>query len=259
MVKNRILKNRISQGTFILVTLLLSSCGGGTTGTSSTGELRLQGRAEKIQGSPLAGAEMVVFSADSGRELLGSRTDAQGNFTMALPASETGLVLEIEGETTPQLNRHFSDSSVLTTVIVKQSVSNERPTQGNSDNPSRRFFDVRYTFELHINDLTLCTSLSTRNNKIFIDSPIESATCPIEIEAFSNELQGETFYSQLIGICDGDTMPLSLVRGNAEGRMTVDIGEASRKGCTSLYISTYSVQASDTRISFPIEGSSVAP
>ncbi len=243
------------------------SCGGGTTGTSSTGELKMQGRAEKISGQPLSQAELVVFSTTSDKPLIASNTDLQGRFNLLLPGSEVGVTLELEGERLDPFIRKYKDSSVLTTVIVKQSKPNANSDKnskprlpsrrvfgenGSPKLPSRRFFNVQYTFELHINTDTLCTALSTRDNQIFIDKPIELSECKIEIEAFSDELENESFYAQLIGICDENTMPISLSRATSAGVMTIDISEAYNRQCKSLRISAYSVRASDTRVVFPI-------
>lgn len=232
----------------LLILVTVFGCGGGTTGTSSTGELNIQGRTQKISGAPIGGATMQVFSATSGDELLMSSTDANGKFNMTLPASEQELFIEIDGQRIPELRKHFSDSSVLVTSIVKQSTATDDPNDGNA----REFFNVQYTSEFHINDLKLCESLSTSNNKIYIESPINSSSCAIEIEAFSQDLANDSFYAQLIGVCNGNTSPLSIVRASPSGNMTIDISSAYNRGCKELRISTYSVQTSDSRIEFPI-------
>ena len=239
---------------YIATMLMLFGCGGGTTGTSSTGELNLQGRVEQISDGPISGANMVVFSADTNVELIASRTDSEGRFNMALPGSEAAVVVELDGERLTPIQRKFSESSVLTTVIVKQSKPNNNPSIGE---PSRRFFDVQYTFELHIRETSLCPALSTNNNVLYIEQEIETSPCSIEIEAFSKELGNETFYAELIGICDGNTRPISLTNASSTGSMIVDIADARKQGCSSLRISAYSVQASDTRIVFPIIDSTI--
>lgn len=246
-------RSRLSRLLCAAMVSLGIGCGGGTTGTSSTGELNLIGRVEKIAGRPFSQAHMVVFSAATQEALSASQTDSLGRFDILLPGSEKSLELEIDGARAKTIERKFIGSSVLTSVIFKQSEpDNLSNPDGDTRGRGRRVFDVRYTFELRINPDNLCSALQTTDNKIYIKRPIESAPCNVSIEAFSNELENESFHAQLIGICEGNTMPISSSRASSAGEIVVDLSEAYQRRCSSLRISAYSVRTSDTRVIFPV-------
>lgn len=98
--------------------LLWGGCGGGTTGTSSTGVVRLSGSVRTEGGAPVANRPMAVVSADSGAVLLDSSTDQRGRFVMLLPEQETAADILISGASNVELRRSIAEVSLASAAVV---------------------------------------------------------------------------------------------------------------------------------------------
>ena len=217
--------NIVRLAVFALVTLG-GGCGGGTTGTSSTGELRLSGYAQDSSGARLGDTAMLVRAASDDQELRSSATDAQGDFGMELPGDQASLLIEIDGKRSQPITRSFTGSSVLSTVVTSAD-SRELSTAGG--------------FEIHIDPDSLCGSVGTQDNELFIQGDLTSQ-CAVKIQVSSSDYAISTFSAVLRARCDDDVVAIETSRPDSQGDISVDLSEATERGC-----SPYEIQISSKR------------
>ena len=253
--------SRCAVASLLFSFLATQGCGGGTTGTSSTGELRLLGQVEQGQAegysTPASNKPMTVYSGSTEQELVSAATDNEGRFEMVLPGEETSVVVEIEGERSTPVNRVFSGSSIVVTSFLRLITPAETKlgevgldaTSAESYLSERAFvapdtlstgYSLRYNYELWINPDTLCQRLSSENNVVRIEEPIGSESCDVNIHASSPQISKRDFRARLSGVCDGSQRVLFERSSNDDGVLSIGIGDAYRNGCTSLEIAVWS-------------------
>ena len=88
---------QLSTGISLLVIVSLVSCGGGTTGTSSSDSVRFAGYAEGADGLRAANLSMSVASTATNENLADSGTNDAGDFSMELPAEVESFVVDVKG------------------------------------------------------------------------------------------------------------------------------------------------------------------
>ncbi len=265
----------------VCAALCFQGCGGGTTGTSITGdsgELKLLGQANGVDNKPAANKSMVVYSGEGEKELGESETDSEGRFEMSLPGSEKSVVVEIDSEPSVPLSRVYEGSSVLNTFLVRQPIRQSRrkmitsrahvlpgtpPAPGSM--PGKPFrgckcrkpgwrpsYSVRYTLELAVSSDSICDKLSAINNKIYIQDPLDSEQCNVELVAFTKQFSLTDFQSTLVASCSDGERRVASVRSNQQGKMVVDLAEAYRQGCTPVKIVSSGMVGQNYPITIPI-------
>jgi len=208
--------------------VLMCGGGGGPTGTSSTGELRLAGYVKQSGGERVSFTPMVVRSGTDDEELLTASTDAQGDFEMSLPPAEMAVAVEIGGKRTRPVPRSFSGSSVLS-IVVTQGPKGDLETSG--------------SFEVRIASDSLCASLRSEDNDLLIQGDI-SSPCLVQLNVISSEYPLSTFNATLEGACGSENSPIINSSANPGGEISIDISEASLRGCVPSRISLSSSQDS---------------
>jgi hypothetical protein len=84
----------------ILGSFLLSSCGGGTLGSSTSGGVTIKGQARLSEdGAPISNSSMNVLDTRGEEVIIKSETDALGMFEMTLPKSDQSVLIDIEKAT----------------------------------------------------------------------------------------------------------------------------------------------------------------
>jgi hypothetical protein len=222
----------------ILVGLLVhtAGCGGGTTGTSSTGELKLAGYAQGSSGQRLGDRSMTVRSGVDQGELLASQTDAEGSFTMALPGSESSVLIEIDGKVSSPIARRFNGSSILSTVLTLSSSGG---------------FISQGSFEVQVDQASLCQSLGIEGNELYVKGAI-SGPCEVRARIAPTSYSLSSFSASLEGICDGSSTLISTVPADTTGVVSIDVGGAIEGGCSSPRIVVSSTSDPSRRVVIPI-------
>jgi hypothetical protein len=223
----------------ILVGLLVhaAGCGGGTTGTSSTGELKLAGYAQAGSGQRLSELPMTVRSGGDQGELLSSQTDAEGSFAMALPGSESSVLIEIDGKLSSPIARRFSGSSVLSTVLTL------------SSDPS---ILAQGSFEVQIDEASLCSALGIEGNDLYVKG-VASEPCEARARIASTSYALSSFTASLKGRCDGSSSVLATASADRAGVVSIDVGGAIERGCDSLRILLSSRSDPGRQVVIPID------
>ncbi len=216
----------IARVAVLTLVTLGGGCGGGTTGTSSTGELRLSGYAQDSSGARLGNTAMLVRAASDDQELISSATDAQGDFGMALPGDQSSLLIEIDGKRSQPIARSFTGSSVLSTVVTSAD-SRELSTAGG--------------FEIHIDPESLCGAVGTEDNELFIQGALTSP-CAVKIKVSSSDYATSTFSAVLRARSGDDVVVIETSRPDSQGDISVDLSRATERGC-----SPYDIQISSKR------------
>ena len=196
--------------------VIFTGCGGGTTGTSGTSELRLLGSAFREDGSPLAEEPMDVIDEATQLQLLASGTDKRGNFEMVLPRPELGVVVEIAGARTLPITSSLG-GSVTTSTSLSQNDGGGIAVLG-AISASPRL-------------LTKCTSFSVKGNSIqfFGQNPVEPCTLLVGVESTS---PGSQVAVSLRARCAGElrTFAQDTVQG-IKGLATLDLSLIDYRSC----------------------------
>ena len=196
--------------------LLVNGCGGGTTGTSSTGELKFAGYIQDSTGERIVFTPMLVRSGVSETPLLTAATNSEGSFDMSLPGSEAGLVVEIEEKRSAILSRSYIGSSQLSTVITK-SPAGELTFSG--------------SFEGRIDPDALCGSFAVEGNSLFQQSELDSP-CPIRVVVTSSDYPLTSFRGVLEARCGSEIVTVASSAGDSQGVMVLDLAPALGEGCS---------------------------
>ncbi len=199
-------------------TLLIAccGCGGGTTGTSSTGELKILGTSQNAFGTPISETPMTIYSADSNEELLASQTDEQGIFEMSLAPEEQSVTVEISGQRTAPLVRSYSGSSVLSTTLVQ--TSDGRLTFGTG-------------FEVQIDSSSLCPGASTTGNSLNISEEQIAGSCGISIQATSHGDTPLVISGEVRSDCGNISQVTDGTVASSDGVLQLSLAAASSEGC----------------------------
>lgn len=207
-----------------LLVFFAVGCGGGTSGTSAGGELRMLGSAASASGLPLANASMAVYSGDQILETAAS--DASGDFEMALP-DKPALIIELGGAKTSSFTRAFDGSSILSTVVQ------EKQAGGVDFGPS---------LEVKIDSSNLCTSLQQIDNSLEIVGPPPSQeNCNVVFDTFASNFSGQV-RAQVISTCSGVLQVIAAATASENGVVVLDVAEALRNNCKNTEITLFADQ-----------------
>jgi hypothetical protein len=196
--------------------LLVNGCGGGTTGTSSTGELKFAGYIQDSTGERIVFTPMLVRSGVSETPLLTAATNSEGSFDMSLPGSEAALMVEIEGKRSAPLNRSYAGSSQISTVITKD-LTGDLTFSG--------------SFEGRIDPDSLCSSFGIEDNGLFQQAQI-SSQCLIRIFVASSDYPLTSFIGALDARCGSEVVTVATSAAGLQGVVELDLATALAEGCS---------------------------
>lgn len=235
------LKRLLMNGRLVFTTALtcvFASCGGGTTGTSSTDSVKLAGYAVESSGARAGGLTMTVKSGATNQDLEDSGTNEEGDFSMELPASESSLVIDVDGIGSTTIQRQQQGAGSITTKL-------EATTQGT--------LSAANLFEVQIVSGSLCQGLTAEGTQIVVTGEIASGPCPVPLQIASVDVQLGSFVASALATCDGGSSVVSSARANAQGRVVVDLAEAFSRGCEDLNIVVSSAEAPGLRSEFSVQ------
>ena len=226
--------------TFILLfCLVITGCGGGTTGTSSTEEFKFVGTAKSASGQPLSSTAMTVRSGADDAELVRSATDPLGLFEMELPASESSVVVAVGDTRSAPLARSFNGASVLSTEMVSNSVG-ELAFQG--------------TFEVQVDSTTLCPALTAYGNQLYQQAPLPAGECVVAFTISSTELSAKNFTAAITGDCQASDVAKPLTDSQSDSQLLVDLAPYLQADCSSFEVLVSHRDARARSASFPVYG-----
>lgn len=217
--------------------IILCGCGGGTTGTSSTGELKLLGTSQTASGAPITDAPMTVYSAQSDDELLASQTDERGAFEMSLPASEEALVVEVAGKKTTPLVRSYSGSSVLSTNLLQEASGNIR------------FSSV---VEVRIDTDSLCSALNADGNSLIIVKQSQGARCELSLDTSSQGNHALRISGEVRSMCSGEERVTDSNTAHSDGSIRLAVDLSNTSACSPREIVIFTDSDDVPPISIPI-------
>lgn len=203
-----------------LITFTIASCGGGTTGTSSTDSVKFAGYAEQTNGDRAPFLSMTVSSGTSGEDLRNSGTNADGDFDMVLPASESSLVIDVVGVGTTTMRRLQQGPGTLSTKLAATGEGIQSELQ----------------FEAQVSEQNLCSSLSASGDELLVVGDDNQVPCPVTIAIASQELTLRDFEGSVVARCAGANDTLASGRANADGKITLDLSAALTGGCSEIRI-----------------------
>jgi len=206
----------------------LSACGGGTTGTSPTGELKFSGVAEKADGARAGMLNMTVRSGSSDEALADSGTNSQGEFLMQLPASEEMFVIEVAGVGSTSIARMQRGEGSMSAKLAAMKDGTLVAAQ---------------LSESQIDSSTLCESLAVEEGGLRVDGALGQGACLVDIVVESQELAVASFYGTVLAKCNGARDLIQQSRADATGRVRFDLSSALSSGCQQLELVVASSQA----------------
>lgn len=229
---------RLKQITYSTICFCIIGCGGGTTGTSPTDSFKLLGVAKQANGAPASSLSMTVRSSATDEPLVDSGTDAQGKFSMDLPAEEQSLVVDVTGVGQTRVNRNQRGSGAMATTL---SVT----TQGS--------LETRETFEAQVVPTdSLCEVVAT-GTTIQIARGDEQEPCIVNISVASQDLPLETFQGILTANCGGSDTVLSVSPNRAGSGIQVNLQEALIRSCIDIKIQVSSTRNRELVTRFLVE------
>lgn len=207
---------------FALATIALGliSCGGGTTGTSSTDAVKFAGYAEQANGGRAPFLSMTVSSGTSGENLKDSGTNAQGDFAMVLPSTESSLVVDVAGVGSTTLQRQQKGPGTLS---AKLSATGEGLQSG-------------LQFEAQLSEQNLCSNLSVSGDELIVIGDDSQAPCPATISIASPELPLRDFQGSVVARCAGALDTGIPATSSSDGKLTVDLSAVLNGGCDDIRI-----------------------
>ena len=227
----------LTTGACVLTFTALSSCGGGTTGTSSSDSLRFSGFAQDADGTRAARLSMSVVSTATNENLVDSGTNDSGDFSMELPAEEQAFLVDVDGVGTTTISRQQRG---VGTLASKLSV-----TSGGT-------LVAEDVFEVQPIGSTLCESLSLSGSAIVVSGDVGSAPCKVAFGVASRSLPLNSFRGDLVASCAGSGETISSAEASPQGIITLDLNEAFARGCSDITVSITSSQAPGLRSEFPV-------
>lgn len=207
---------------WLIVGSLVASagCGGGTTGTSPTGAFQLVGVARSTAGTPLSDTDMTVSSANDSAPIGAARTDEQGRFGMALPATTTSLTVTINKKSSSLVPRSLSGSAILSTELVETSTDS---------------VILRQPFEVQVNESTLCSALRLDGNILYRHGEVPpDDSCIVPFTLASSTLSPSRFRATISDGC-GVTRQTT-VRADGAGALAINVAPFVIRGCESFSI-----------------------
>jgi hypothetical protein len=221
-----------------ILSLVLVSCGGGTTGTSPT-VVKLSGTAQDQNGAGISNTSMTVSSAPSGEVLIASSTDSAGRFEMTLPSSETELDISVEGATPLIVERSISDSSAaFTSLKVDRASQSSLASQVEARIVGSSCRGITFT-------------------PLSVDATGVQGTpkgCEVDLEVATGQVNAAPSVVVTSGRCGSGTKRRDLTLANTSGHqaLSIDIAPALSSTCEDLLIEVRANGAPAQAIQFEV-------
>jgi hypothetical protein len=234
-------KEVISQRMFAAILGLVVpgviSCGGGTTGTSSTDTVKFLGIAEQADGRRAAFLKMTVRSGRTNESLEESGTDAKGDFVMTLPANESSLVVDVSGIGSTTVQRQRQGRGVL---AAKLAVTR----QGT--------LEAAQQYEVQIDEDSLCSRLASEGSELLVVGQESDTPCGVTLSVKSQQLTPRLFRGSVVAVCDGASVVLNSEVASDAGKISLDLQEAFDRDCRDIRLVVTSTEAAQLRATFPV-------
>jgi hypothetical protein len=230
----------LASGVVLLLSALITGCGGGTTGTSSTDEFKFAGVAKSASGQPLSSTAMTVRSAGDDAELLQSATDSSGQFAMDLPASESSVVVAVGEARSAPLVRSFNGASVLSTEMVSTSAGD---------------LEFQGTFEVQIDSANLCSALTAFGNQLYQQAPLSAGECVAAFSISSGESSAKNFSAAISGDCQASNVGNPLTDPQKGAQILIDLAPYLQAGCSRFEVVISHRASTERAASFAVYGS----
>lgn len=227
----------LTTGACVLTFTALSSCGGGTTGTSSSDSLRFSGFAQDADGTRAARLSMSVVSTATNENLVDSGTNDSGDFSMELPANEEAFVVDVEGVGSTQIARQQLGVGAMASKLAVTSAG---------------ALVAEDVFEVQPLATVLCASLTVNGSTIVVSGDVGEAPCKAAFGVASQSVPLTSFRGDLIGSCAGSIETISSAGASAQGVITLDLNDAFARGCSNIKVSITSPRAPGLKSEFPV-------
>jgi hypothetical protein len=220
-----------------LLVLVFTGCGGGTTGTSGTSELRFLGSAARGDGSPIAEEPMDVIDEATQLQLLASGTDKRGDFEMTLPRPSLGVVVEIQGARTPPITSGLAGSVTISAALLQKEEGE---------------ISVSAAFSASPRLLTTCSSFAVNGNTVKLSGQNSIESCTLLVGVESSSLLSQMKIA-LTAKCGGKlrTFAEDTVQG-ARGLGSVDLSLVDYSSCIEPRVEVIDGSGRLTPITFEI-------
>ncbi len=202
------------------IAFVVTSCGGGTTGTSSTDSVKFAGYSEQQNGGRAPFLSMTVSSGTSGDDLKDSGTNEDGEFAMVLPASESSLVVDVVGLGSTTVRRRQEGPGTLSTKLSATSEG----------------LESRLQFEAQISEQNLCSNLSVFGGELSIVGDDNEVPCATTISIASEDLPLADFEGAVVARCAGTLNTLYTAKSSASGQVALDLSAAIAGECVEIQI-----------------------
>ena len=214
------------------------SCGGGTTGTSSSDSVKFAGYAEGADGLRAANLSMSVVSTATNKNIADSGTNDSGEFSMELPAEVQSFVVDVEGVGTTTVSRQQRGEGTMTSKLSITSTG---------------ALVAEDLFEVQVLTSSLCRSLTLSNNTLIVSGEVGGAPCEVTLQVASRVLPLTSFRGKVEASCDASRIIVSSANASTQGAITLDLNTAFSRGCSDITVSVGSPQAPDLQSIFPVQ------
>jgi hypothetical protein len=230
------MKNLI-RSVLVISILLSASCGGGTSGTSTSGDFRLTGRVVDGSGRPQADTSMSAVAAQTGEAILFASTEGDGSFRMELPTSNAQVQIDVGGARTTAIAKTLEGPVTISTQVVVNGAS--ASAQG--------------TFEAQVDAASICSNFVTDQNMIVQIESDPLPQCMATVRLVSNQIAQSDFRAQVVGVCDGRSR-IFAEASSAGGALSIDLSGTQDLDCEDVYLEVFAMnQPSRARFSiFPL-------
>jgi hypothetical protein len=171
---------------------------------------------------------MLVKSGTTNQNLQDSGTNAEGDFSMELPASESSLVIDVDGVGSTTIQRQQQGAGSISTKLAVTS-------QG-----ALLASDL---FETQIVSASLCGGLTAEGTQLVVTGEIAAGPCLVPLQIASVDLQLTTFVASVFAKCEGSSAVVASGRADAQGNVVVDLAQAFSRSCEDLNIVVSSSEA----------------
>jgi hypothetical protein len=199
------MRGRILRGIHVVALTLLMGCGGGTQGTSDTGDRSVKGAFVDGGGRPIASQPMTVAEAGSEEPIVTSSTDEQGRFTMEAPRDIRALRVDLPRQNAEVRVDNLAAEASHLQLKVRLIDSSTQESQ---------------RFEYDLGQEGSC---------------LAGAGCTLNIFARGESLPTDSFTLRVVGVCGEESARLITEQQlSVNGGGTIEIAQARLQGCSEL-------------------------
>jgi hypothetical protein len=220
----------------ILFSLFPTACGGGTTGTSPTGDLRLQGSVFTSSGAAVARTAMSVLPDDNSALAVTATTDQEGAFDMSLDGDVSRFSIEITDHASPSFTRAYQEASIVSALVIQEN-------SGQISLPS--------VVEAQVDNNRLCSQITSEDNTIFISGDVLDSSCVIPLNINFTQSTKIQYQVMVEGVCNQKETIFSQLPVTQSGLWEVQLPKSLEPNCA---ITSLSIESDDGlhQIRFPI-------